>query len=454
MKYQTINPYTEQIVDVIETASTEVLKQQLTHAHQAWFQWRSTSFEFRGNLMKRVAHLMESHVDELAQLASVEMGKPLREAKHEVMKCLTACEYYAVEAERILAPQVTKLDDGRTITQEYQPFGVVLGVFPWNFPYWQIIRSAIPVLMAGNTMLVKPAPNVSRCSVALHDLFIKAGIPEQVMQLVFADEQQVADLIADPRVKACTLTGSEKAGAAVASQAARHIKKSVLELGGSDPFLVLPDAPVKDAIEVAITSRFQNNGQSCIGAKRFIVHKEVSETFLSQLIQAASKLKSGDPLAAETQIGPLARKDLKEKLEAQVNDALQKGAICLWQQPSIPEKGYFFPVTILGGIKPGMLAYEEELFGPVISYYECDTIDDMVRLANSTSFGLGGSVWSADTNQALAIASQIESGQVFINSLVRSDTRFPFGGIKKSGYGRELGESGIKEFTYIKAIWC
>lgn len=403
--------------------------------------------------MKRLAGLISSHADSLAEMASMEMGKPLHEAKHEVLKCLTACDYYASEAGRILEPLLTRLDDGRSVEQRHEPLGVIMGVFPWNFPYWQIIRSAVPVLMAGNTMLVKPAPNVPQCALLLLKLFAEAGFPDGVIQGIFADDKQVATLIADDRVKACTLTGSEKAGSAVASQAAKFIKKAVLELGGSDPFLVLADADLDAAVKVAITSRFQNNGQSCISAKRFIVHQEIANTFAQKLTHAVAGLKLGNPLHPDTHIGPLARKDLKEKLSNQVNNALEHGAAIMWQQDAVPDKGYFFPPTILGGVTPEMSAFTEELFGPVISFYICKNEEEMITLANATSFGLGGSVWSSGIEKAKNIAAQIESGQVFINNLVRSDTRFPFGGVKKSGFGRELGEQGIKEFTYLKTVW-
>lgn len=453
MNYAAINPFTEEQISAYSLIEEAALLKALDNAEHAFNSWKQQTFAFRAQLMLKLSQLMQQHAEEMAILASTEMGKPIREARHELQKCLTAFYYYADVAEILLKPTETKLNDGRKVLQSHEPFGVVLGVFPWNFPYWQIIRSAVPVLMSGNTILIKPAPNVPKCALALQRLFNEAGFPKGVVQTIFANEQQVAQLLADYRVKACTLTGSEKAGAAVAGEAAKQIKKSVLELGGSDPFLVLPDANINEAIKIAITSRFQNNGQSCIGAKRFIIHHQVADEFLNRFIEAINKLSIGNPLDEVTAIGPLARKDLHDKLSAQVHESVNKGAKILWQQTKMPACGYFYPPTILTDLIQGMPAFEEELFGPVIAFFTCTNEDEMIRLANKTNFGLGASIWTKNIDKAMQMAASIQSGQVFINSLVRSDVRFPFGGIKKSGFGRELGEAGLKEFTYIKSIW-
>ncbi|MFN4993980.1 MAG: NAD-dependent succinate-semialdehyde dehydrogenase [Bacteroidota bacterium] len=453
MKFTAINPYTAKQLSAFPLISDADLQQVVAQAEQAFHLWKQQSFQNRGKLMMNLSALMQQESEKLSRLAAEEMGKPIKEARHEIQKCLTAFSYYADNAAQFLKPLHTNLPDGREVVQQYEPYGIILGVFPWNFPYWQIIRSAVPVVMAGNTILIKPAPNVPQCALALQALFTQAGFPTGVLQTIFAEENQVAQLISDKRIKACTLTGSEKAGAAVASAAAAQIKKSVLELGGSDPFLVFPDANLEEAVKVAITSRFQNNGQSCIGAKRFIVHHEVADVFLNMLIAAIKQLPIGNPIDEQTAIGPLARKDLRDKLAVQVNESVIKGAHIAWQEKDLPQQGFFYPPTILTDIKEGMPAFDEELFGPVIAYYACNNEDEMLRIANETQFGLGASVWTTNDLKAMHVANSLQAGQVFVNGLVRSDVRFPFGGIKKSGYGRELGELGMKEFTYIKTIW-
>ncbi len=453
MEYCSVNPYNDSALAKYPLASDDEVEKILNKTIHASREWKAYSVQKRAELLNKVSEYIREDTPYLAELATLEMGKPITEARHELQKCLTAFSFYGSNAATHLQPITTKLDDGRMVEQHFEPMGTVLGVFPWNFPYWQTIRSAVPVLMSGNVMLVKPAPNVPQCALALQKLFDKAGFPEGVIQTVFADEVQIAKIIADSRVQACTLTGSERAGAAVAGQAAKHIKKSVLELGGSDPFIVLPDADIEQAVKVAMTSRFQNNGQSCIAAKRFIVHANIADAFLKKLTEAMAQLKVGNPLEETTQIGPLARLDLLEKLKQQVNKSVEAGAKILWQHTEKPQQGFFYPPTVLGNITENMPAYHEELFGAVLGFYVCDDVEQMITLANTTSFGLGASIWSADAEKAKAIATRIESGQVFINSLVRSDARFPFGGIKKSGFGRELGEAGLKEFTYVKTLW-
>lgn len=453
MNFASVNPYTEETLATYDFISDDVLWQQVEHANQAQKNWRKVDISKRIQFIQKLGQLLKDQHEELALLATLEMGKPFAEAKLEVLKCARGCEYYAAQAQNLLTPKSSVAETGKTVTLNYEPLGVILGVFPWNFPYWQILRSAIPTIIAGNTMLVKPAPNVPQCSLAIQQLINDCGLPHGVLQVIFANEHQVAQILGDNRIKAATLTGSEKAGSAVASMAAKHIKKSVLELGGSDPFIVLDDADLTATLNQAIVARFQNNGQSCIAAKRFILHRSIAQDFLQQLQQKVAALVCGNPQESSTQIGPLARLDLKEKLAQQVDTSIAQGATLFYQQVDIPKKGYFYPPTILTNIPSQSVAYTEELFGPVISVFVVDTDEEAIFIANDTEFGLGASVWSKDITRALAIAKEIESGQVFINEMVKSQPGNPFGGVKKSGYGRELGEYGLYEFCNIKAIW-
>lgn len=450
-KFVSINPFTEEVLKQFDFISSSDLEQKLNAVHVHFDEWGKKSFNERGDYFLKLSHLLKRDADKLAELASIEMGKLLHEAKAEVLKSVSACEFYANQTETILKSQTHTLENNAEIEIQYHALGVVLGIFPWNFPYWQILRSVIPILMSGNTMLVKPAPNVPQCSIALQALFDEAGLGVYV-KTIFADDSQIENLLADDKIKASTLTGSEKAGSIVASNSAKHIKKTILELGGSDPFIVLEDADLDTCIPVAINSRFQNNGQSCIAAKRFIVNKNIAETFTEKIIDAAKKLQMGNPLENGINIGPIARKDLMEQLSKQVTDSIELGANILFQSEQKMGNGYFFPPTILTSIKPEMPAYEQELFGPVLSLFIVDDDQEAIKLANDTRFGLGASVWSNNLERAKLIANQIESGQVFINRLVRSDVRYPFGGVKHSGFGRELGEFGLKEFCNIKSI--
>ena len=453
MNFASVNPYTEETLATYDFISDDVLWQQVEQANKAQKNWRKIDISKRVQFIQKLGQLLKDQHEELALLATLEMGKPLAEAKLEVLKCARGCEYYAAQAQKLLMPKSSVAETGKTVTLNYEPLGVILGVFPWNFPYWQILRSAIPTVLAGNAMLVKPAPNVPQCSLAIQQLINECGLPQGVVQIVFANPQQVAQILADNRIKAATLTGSEKAGSAVASMAAKHIKKSVLELGGSDPFIVLDDADLTATLNQAIAARFQNNGQSCIAAKRFILHRNIAQDFLQQLQQKVAALVCGNPQESSTQIGPLARLDLKEKLAQQVDTSIAQGATLFYQQTDIPKTGYFYPPTILTNIPSQSVAYTEELFGPVISVFVVDTDEEAILISNDTEFGLGASVWSKDVNRALAVANEIESGHVFINEMVKSQPGNPFGGVKKSGYGRELGEYGLYEFCNIKAIW-
>lgn len=451
--YLSINPYTQETLESYPLVSANELEAILQESNQAQKKWKNQPFSLRASKVKALATIIQEQHEQLAELATLEMGKTYAEAKLEVLKCITACEYYAQNSETILKPTQIIHSDERTVTQQYVPLGIVLGIFPWNFPYWQIIRSAIPIVMAGNSMLVKPAPNTPQCSLALQELFQEVGLGDGIIHSIFANESQIETLLADSRIKACTLTGSEKAGSAVASIAAKHIKKSVLELGGSDPFIVLDDADMDKVMMNAISARFQNNGQSCIAAKRFIVHKNRLPMFIEYLIEAMKNLKMGNPMDSETQIGPLARVDLKIKLQEQLDSTIKQGARLLFQSNNNEQSPCFFPPTLLTDIPTQSTAYTQELFGPILALYSFETDDEAIHLANDTEFGLGASIWSSNPTGAQQMADQLECGQVFINAVTRSNTAFPFGGIKKSGFGRELGEQGLKEFSYLKTTW-
>ncbi len=451
--FQTINPYTQKLEASFALATNAEIEHALTLTGAAQKKWKQMPVSERGNRMLTLAtKINENHV-KLAQLATLEMGKTLAEAKLEVLKCITACEYYAANAQAILQSTETLHTDGRKVITKHEPLGTVLGVFPWNFPYWQIIRSAIPVVMSGNTMIVKPAPNTPQCALALQQLINEAGLGDGIIQTLFIDNTQIATVIGDKRIHACTLTGSEMAGSAVASQAAKYIKKSVLELGGSDPFIVLADADLELVIKHAVSARFQNNGQSCIASKRYIVDASIADVFLQMLITEMEKLILGNPMEEHTHIGPLARLDLKEKLASQISRSIEQGATVLYEADFNHMGTCFYPPTILGDIPKNAVAYSEELFGPVLSFYVVQNIDEAILLANDTEFGLGATIWSKNVEQAQKIADEIESGQVFINAVTRSHTAFPFGGVKKSGFGREMGPNGLLEFCAVKTIW-
>ena len=433
--------------------SDSVLENNLQQASEAFKIWRNTTFAQRAKCVLKLSDLLKENADKLAEIACLEMGKLKTEAKAEVLKSVRLCEYYATRSADILQSKLSQSETGATVEIKYEPLGVVLGIFPWNFPYWQVLRSAIPVIMSGNCVLIKPAPNVPQSSLALQNLLNQCGFDAGVIQTIFASETQIETLINDARIAATTLTGSEKAGAAVASLSGKNIKKSVLELGGSDPFIVLADADLEQTLNGAMQARFQNNGQSCVSAKRFIVHQNIAEEFLKGLIEKMEKLVIGNPMNENVAIGPLARKDLQELLNNQVNETLSAGATLLYQTKNIPSTGFFYPLTVIGNIPKTARAFKEELFGPVISFYTFTETDEAIALANATSYGLGASIWSKDIMQAKQIANNIESGMIYINQIVKSDARFPFGGIKKSGFGRELGEFGLREFCNVKSIW-
>jgi succinate-semialdehyde dehydrogenase/glutarate-semialdehyde dehydrogenase len=399
-----------------------------------------------------VAELLRRRQHELAHLMAIEMGKPVHDGRAEAQKCAACCDYYAAHAEAFLADETIETDAGRSFLS-YAPLGVVLAIMPWNFPLWQVVRFAAPALMAGNVGLLKHAPNVPQCALALEKIFHDAGLPTAAFRALLIETEPVAGLLADDRVAAATLTGSERAGAAVAAAAGQHIKKTVLELGGSDPFIVLADADLPAAAKTAAQARMINAGQSCIAAKRFIIEAPIHDEFVRLLKENLEALHYGDPLEETTDYGPLARLDLAETLTQQVTDSVAQGAkIALEGGQPDPTSPRFDPM-ILTNIQPGQRAYTEELFGPVALVLTAQNADDAVRLANDSRFGLGAAVWTKDLAKAEAMARQLESGAVFINGLVKSMNELPFGGVKKSGYGRELSYLGIREFVNQKSVW-
>jgi succinate-semialdehyde dehydrogenase/glutarate-semialdehyde dehydrogenase len=452
MSIESFNPYTGRVLRRFRPFSWAKTERILGQAHRAAADWRETSFAHRAGILRRAAALLRERQDELARLMALEMGKPIVDGRAEALKCATCCDYYAEHAEQFLGDELIQTDAGRSFIS-YQPLGVVLAVMPWNFPFWQVVRFAAPALMAGNVGLLKHASNVPQCALALEQVFHDAGLPPAAFRTLLIGADLVEKLIQDDRLRAVTLTGSEGAGSAVAAAAGAHIKKTVLELGGSDPFIVLADADLALAARTAAQSRMINAGQSCIAAKRFIVEKPVLREFITQMKTHLLALRSGDPLAETTQYGPLARPDLADDLTRQVEDSVAKGAkVELFGGQSQPGTALFRPM-ILSNIKPGQRAYEEELFGPVALILEAKDATDAVRLANDSRFGLGAAIWTRDLKKGEQLARQVESGAVFVNGLVKSMPELPFGGVKKSGYGRELSYLGIREFVNQKSVW-
>ncbi|MCI5081307.1 MAG: NAD-dependent succinate-semialdehyde dehydrogenase [Saprospiraceae bacterium] len=453
MTIKAINPANGQQVQSYEALEKEQITAAIEQAHATYKSWRKTTFKERAELMKKAAAVLRKHKQRYAELATKEMGKPLQQSISEVEKCAWVCEYYAEKAADFLSDELVETDASKSYIA-YRPIGVVLAVMPWNFPYWQVFRFAAPALMAGNVGLLKHASNVPGCAEAIEEIFREAGFPKGAFTNLLIDTSNVEMVIEHPHVKAATLTGSERAGSAVASQAGKNIKKTVLELGGSDAYLILDDADIEQAAEVCAKSRLLNSGQSCIGAKRFIVMDSVYDAFLKAFKSRMAHAKMGDPMEEGTDVGPLARKDLRDDLHQQVTESIEKGADCILGG-KIPElDGAYYPPTILTNIKPGMPAYGEELFGPVASVFKVSSEEEAIRIANDSEFGLGSAVFTNDLERGERIASEeLEAGSSFVNSLVKSDPRLPFGGINISGYGRELSYYGIREFTNIKTIW-
>jgi succinate-semialdehyde dehydrogenase/glutarate-semialdehyde dehydrogenase len=447
-----INPATGETVATFDEHSVDEVERRIGASCDAFRSWSARSVEERAAVLLRVAGLLDSEQDMLARMMTLEMGKTLRSARDEVAKCALGCRYYAEHASTITAP-VPIEDNGMQHGEvRFEPLGTVLAVMPWNFPFWQVIRFAAPALAAGNTALLKHASNVPQCAMALEDLFHRAGAPPAVFQTLLIGSARVESVVADSRVAAVTLTGSEGAGRAVASVAGRHLKKTVLELGGSDPFIVTSNADLTLAVETAVAARIINNGQSCIAAKRFIVVEEVADEFTRQFVRRMSALKVGDPMLPETDVGPLATSAIRDELHAQVIETVSRGAQALIGGAPMDSDGWYYQPTVLTDIPRGSPAREMELFGPVASLFRVPSVDAAIALANDSTFGLGASVWTTDAVEAEHLAHGLEAGSVFINGMVASDPRYPFGGVKQSGYGRELGSWGLREFVNIKTV--
>ena len=414
--------------------------------------WRDAGMDLRTAVLRSVAGVLRAEKARFAALMTAEMGKPIAEAEGEVEKCAWTATWIADNAARLLADEPIESTATKSYVR-YQPLGVILAVMPWNFPFWQAFRAGLPALAAGNVMLLKHASNVPQCALAIEDIFREAGVPKGVFQTLLIGPGPVAGIVADRRVAGVTLTGSEAAGELVASAAGKALKKSVLELGGSDPFIVLEDADVKTAATVACRARNQNNGQSCIAAKRFIVAEPIADEFEELFSKAVAALKVGDPADRANQVGPLARPDLVDDLERQVTESISKGARVLAGGHRLKNGGNFFEPTVLTGVKPGMPVYNEETFGPVAAVIRVRDAEEALRVANDTDFGLGSSIWTSDVERGQMLAERVEAGLVFINGMVASDARLPFGGVKRSGYGRELSAAGIREFTNIQTVW-
>jgi succinate-semialdehyde dehydrogenase/glutarate-semialdehyde dehydrogenase len=446
-----VNPATGETLRTFEALTDEQVDDRLSRAEAAYRSYRKTSFADRARWLTAAAAILEGERDALGRIMTLEMGKPIGAARAEAAKCATACRYYVEHGERLLADEPVDAGAGRCYIR-YQPIGPVLAVMPWNFPFWQVFRFAAPALMAGNVGLLKHASNVPQCALAIEDVLRRAGFPADVFQTLLIGSGQVARVLDDPRVRAATLTGSEAAGAQVASQAGRQIKKTVLELGGSDPFIVMPSADLDRAARTAAEARTINNGQSCIAAKRFIVDRRVAAEFERRFVAAMREMRVGDPLDEATQIGPLATAQILEDLDGQVRRSVEMGARILTGGQRLDRPGHFYAPTILADAPADSPAYREELFGPVAVLFTADGAEDAVRLANDTEFGLGASAWTADPAEQRYFADEIESGMVFVNGMVASDARLPFGGVKRSGYGRELSAYGIREFVNVKTV--
>jgi succinate-semialdehyde dehydrogenase / glutarate-semialdehyde dehydrogenase len=452
MALESINPATGQRIRSYQEHSAPEASALCEAAHQAFLVWRGSRLVDRAATLHRAARVLRQNRDRLARLMVEEMGKPLVQAGAEVDKCIICCEYFADYGDAFVGRETSRTDAGRSYVL-FQPLGVVLAVMPWNFPFWQVFRAAVPAVMAGNAVVLKHASNVSGCALACEEVFTKARFPEGLFRTALVGSARVGELIAHRRVRAVTLTGSTAAGAAVAAQAGALVKKTVLELGGSDPYLVLEDANLAEAAETCATSRLINSGQSCIAAKRFIVVERVRDAFETLFVRRLQERKMGDPLDPGTGVGPLARADLRDELHRQVERSIAQGARLLCGGTIPPGPGAFYPPTALTNVKKGMAVYEEETFGPVAAIIGVRDEREAIQVANDSSFGLGAAVFTRDIDRGERVAAELEAGAVFVNDYVRSDPRLPFGGVKLSGYGRELAAFGLREFTNIKSVW-
>ncbi len=450
--FATINPVNNQSFASFPVLNEVELSEKLALAENTYYkEWRGRTVQKRSDFAKKIGENLRQNAEDYAQLITLEMGKPITQSRAEIEKCAWLCDYFSEKAAGFLEDKIIETDYRKSYVR-YEPSGAVLGIMPWNFPFWQAIRFAIPAFCAGNVILLKPAPNVPQCGLALEKIFTEVTGKEGVFQTLLIETEQTETVIAHSIVRGIALTGSDRAGAKVAALAGKYLKRCVMELGGSDPFIVLEDADVEKAAKLGVQSRMNNAGQTCIAAKRFIVHESVVATFKAALDKNIDQLKIGDPTQKDTNMGTMARPDLRDELEKQVKESVAKGAKVIHEGGKIEDKGSFFEPMILTGIQPGMPAYEVELFGPVISLFPIQNDEEAIALANDSVYGLGAAVWSADTERALHIAKQLEVGFVAINDFVKSDPRLPFGGVKRSGFGREMAEEGIKEFVNIKTI--
>jgi succinate-semialdehyde dehydrogenase/glutarate-semialdehyde dehydrogenase len=451
MPIATINPATGKVVKQFDSLTDAEIERKLQTAADTFSRYRNVPFAERTRMMVKAAEIFESEKEQHARTMTTEMGKTFRSAVDEAAKCGLACRYYAENAERFLADEVVETAAKRSFVR-YQPIGPILAVMPWNFPFWQVVRFAAPALMAGNVGLLKHASNVPQCALAVEDVFRRAGFPEGAFQTLLIGAEKVEAILGDPRVVAATLTGSEQAGIKVGIGAARNIKKVVLELGGSDPFIVMPSADLEAATSTAVKARIFNNGQSCIAAKRFIVAEPIADAFERKFVSKMEALQVGDPFDEKTQLGPLSTASGVEDLDRDVRKTVAAGAKILTGGKSFGP-GFFYAPTVLTNIPMESPAYREELFGPVASIFRAKNVDDAIRIANDSRFGLGASAWTNDDKERDRFVNELQAGMVFINRMVASDPRLPFGGVKQSGHGRELGPFGIREFTNIKTVW-
>ena len=452
MSIQTINPTTGEPLETFEPFNQQQINQALDEARQAFLRWRATSFAERGKHLHSVASHLRGRKTELARIAVLEMGKSITEAEAEVEKCAWNCDFFADNAERFLTDERVASNATESYVA-FRPLGVILAVMPWNFPFWQVFRFAAPALMAGNTTVLKHSSNVSRVALEIEHIIQEAGLPRGILRTVLVPGSETAALIADPRVAAVTLTGSDAAGVEVASASGHALKKTVLELGGSDAFIVLEDADLDEAAQVAVTARFQNNGQSCIAAKRYIVVEAVADEFEQKFVANTAKLKVGDPLEYDTKVGPVARQDLRETLDQLVQASVRQGARVLIGGKPREGKGFFYEPTILTNVTPEMPVFIDETFGPAAAVIRARDAGHAIELANDSRFGLSSNLWTRDIEKARKLAAYIEAGGVFINGMTASDPRLPFGGVKSSGYGRELSSFGIQEFVNVQTVW-
>ena len=451
MPIASINPATGETLRKFDSLNDKAIGEKLARAATAFAQHRQTSFSARARALKAAAGLLETESETFARIITVEMGKPIRAAREEIAKCATGCRFYASNAEELLAPQEMMATSGRRYVR-FDPIGPVLAVMPWNFPFWQVIRFAAPALMAGNVGLLKHAANVPQCALALEDLFLRAGFAEGAFQILLIEAEQTAAVIDDPRIKAFTLTGSERAGAEVASRAARQIKKSVLELGGSDPFIVMPSADLENAVATGVKSRTVNSGQSCIAAKRFLIAESVYGRYVEQFVAKMRALAVGDPFDEATDLGPLATEEIREAVDEQVQKTIEAGAKLLLGGRKLDGPGFFYAPTVLVDVPLDSPAAREEVFGPVAAFFRVRDAAEAITRANDSSFGLGANAWTTDAQEQERFAAELEAGLVFINGMVASDPQLPFGGVKRSGFGRELGAEGIREFVNVKTV--